>query len=52
MGDREKSTEKLPRLSKGDKITIDLGDADSAADFLEHVARLIRENRKITIWVE
>lgn len=37
---------------KGARVEIDLEDADSAAAFLEMVARIIRERRRVTIVVE
>lgn len=50
--DPNKPTDKLPKIEKGDKITIELGDPEAAADFLEYVANLIRSKKRVTIWVE
>lgn len=44
-------TKPMPRLMGG-TIEVDFADADAAAEFLEMVARLLRDKRKIRIMVE
>ena len=44
-------TRPLPPL-RGARVEIDLADAESAASFLEMVAKIVRERRRIVIVVE
>ena len=48
----DKPTDKVKQLDSGDRVTIELGEAEQAAEFLEYIAMLIRTRKKITIWVE
>lgn len=50
--DREKKTDRIPNMEKCDRITVDFGDPESAAQFLEQVAFLIRNKGKLTVWVD
>jgi hypothetical protein len=47
----DKEMNKTPVIQPGDRLIVDLDDADGVADFLEFTARLIREKRRITISV-
>lgn len=50
--DPEKQTARIQQLERGNRITLELGEPEAAAEFLEHVAKLIREHKRITFWVE
>jgi hypothetical protein len=41
----------MPRLLGG-TIDVDIADAESAAEFLEMVARVLREKKKLRIMIE
>jgi len=41
-----------PIQTKSEAIEIDLDDPESAAQFLEHVARLVRVRKKLRILIE
>lgn len=45
-------TKTAERPKVGRKVTIDLDDSDSLADFLAEVAKVIRERKRITVTIE